>query len=88
MTIEELIKKPTVDPLKDIIPYFKLSKNIKLDSGSTVGCFNCGDDKNQSYLNTIPWTSVQYCSKCNHLNIINYPDRMAGDHLSNINCYG
>lgn len=87
MKINDLIDKFTINPLKEIVPHFKLTKTLKVDSHKHEGCFNCNDTLNQGNLLSTPWTSVQRCVKCSHLNVIYYSDRMGGVHVDTIECY-
>jgi hypothetical protein len=87
MKIDELLKIFTIEPKKDIEPNFKLTKTLEIDAGKQKGCFNCGDTSNQRRLKSESWTGVQYCWKCNHLNVIYYQERMAGIYVDVIECY-
>lgn len=87
MKIDNLIEQFTIKPIKDIEPHFKLTKEIKIDAGNHKGCFNCNNTFNQISLKSEAWTSVQYCYKCNHLNIIYHQDRMGGVYTDVIKCY-
>lgn len=87
MTVKDFIKEFTIEPMKDIKSRFKLTKKLNIDSYSHKGCFNCGDSINQRWLESQPWTGVQYCWKCNHLNVIYYSDRMGGATSDTIECF-
>lgn len=87
MSINDLIEKFTIDIEKDIKPNFRLTKKLHLDAGEHKGCFNCNDTFNQSMLNSEPWTLVQYCWACNHLNVVICEDRMGGIYTDVIECY-
>jgi|JI10StandDraft_1071094.scaffolds.fasta_scaffold2966393_1 hypothetical protein len=87
MKVNDFIKKFTIEPIKDIEANFKLSKKLDIDASMHKGCFNCGDLINQRWLESAPWTSVQYCWKCQHLNVIYHSDRMGGNYTDTIECY-
>ena len=87
MKINDFLEKITNDPIKDIKSNFKLTKKIDLDTGNHKGCFNCNDTVNQIRLESSAWTGVQFCWKCNHLNVIYYQDRMSGVYTDAIECY-
>lgn len=87
MNISDFIEKFTISTLKDIEVNFKLIKRIDIDATSYKGCLNCGDDLNNTILKSTSWTSVQYCCKCNHLNVIYYQDRMSGTYTDVVECF-
>ena len=87
MKVNDLVEQFTIKPMKDIEPNFKLTKKIDVDAGRHKGCFNCNDTLNQMSLKSEAWTSVQYCWKCNHLNVIYHQDRMGGIYTDVIECY-
>lgn len=87
MTVNDFVQKFEINPITDIEPYFKLTKKIDIDSSSHEGCFNCGDKLNNTKLKSMSWTGVQYCWKCNHLNVIYFQDRMGGTNSDVIECF-
>ena len=87
MKISEFVDKFTIDPIKDIEPHFKLTKEVDIDAHRHKGCFNCENTANQYMLKSSPWTGVQYCVVCQHLNVIYYQDRMGGAFTDTIRCY-
>jgi len=87
MRINDLIEKFTIKPIEDIEPNFKLTKKLDVSAESHKGCFNCNDTSNQIFLKSESWTSVQYCWKCEHLNVIHHQDRMSGACADVIECY-
>jgi len=72
---------------EDLRKTFKLSKKLEIDSFRHKGCFNCGNIGNQHSLPSEPWTRVQYCWICNHLNLVIESDRMGGTYTDTIECY-
>jgi hypothetical protein len=78
MKISELEERFTIDPTRDIEPFFKLEKKIDIDSQTYRGCYNCGNVPNNMSLKSVAWTGVQFCWKCDSLNVIYYTDRMGG----------
>lgn len=88
MTIYEFQERFTIDPPKDIEPYFKLEKKISMDTQTYKGgCLNCGDTINNELLRSMAWTEVQYCRKCKSLNVVYYSDRMGGNHTDSVFIY-
>ena len=87
MKVKDLIEQFTIKPSKDINPKLKLTKQINVDAIRHKGCFNCNDTHNQMSLSSEAWTSVQYCWKCNHLNVVYHQDRMSGIRTDVIECY-
>lgn len=85
--IKDFIKRFTIEPLTDIEPNFKLSKTLDIDAYSHKGCFNCGDESNNKNLPSESWTDVQYCWKCNHLNVVYFADRMGGVYTDTVECF-
>jgi hypothetical protein len=86
-TINELVEKFTINPKEDIEPYFKLTKEYYIDATKVKGCLNCGNENNNKILDAIPWTYVQYCWICNHLNVVYVTDRMSGVSEDKVKCY-
>ena len=87
MKVSDLVERFTINPIQDIEPNYKLTKKLNIDAGSHKGCFNCGNELNHYFLRSIAWTSVQYCHKCNHLNVIYHQDRMSGTNIDIVECY-
>ena len=88
MKVDNFIEKFTIKPLKDIEPNFKLTKKLNIDASNHKGCFNCNDTAhNQISLLSEAWTSVQYCRRCEHLNVVYHQDRMGGTYTDVIECY-
>lgn len=61
-------------------------KNLELNPNKH--CLNCDDSMNANYFPAEAWTSVQYCVKCNKINLITHSDRMGGNHMDTIFIYG
>jgi len=87
MNLKSFIDKFTINPKFDIVPNFKFVKELQIDVESYKGCFNCDDKLNNTYLKSIAWTKVQYCWKCNFLNVVYQQDRMGGVYYDVIHCY-
>ena len=87
MKINDFIEKFIINPTKDIEPNFKLTKRIDVDTVNYKGCFNCGNELNNTFLKSSAWTGVQYCWFCNHLNVIYYQDRMGGVYTDVVECF-
>jgi hypothetical protein len=87
MTINQFVKDFTINPMVDIEPNFKLTKELEVDTTKIKECYNCGDKLNNVKLKSIDWTNVQYCWHCNHLNVIYEQDRMSGVYVDIVKCY-
>ena len=87
MRVEDFIQRFTINPEKDIVHSFKLTKQLDIDAGDHNGCFNCGNRITVMRLKSSSWTGVQYCYSCNHLNVIHYSDRMSGVHTDIVKCF-
>jgi hypothetical protein len=87
MTLEEFENKFTINPIKDIQPYFKFDKKLDEDAFLFKGCYNCRDQSNQIKLKSMDWTSVIYCWKCKTLNVVYFSDGMGGNYTDTIECY-
>lgn len=87
MKIDELLDKFRIDPEKDIVPNFRLSKTIEEDVSGNDYCLNCRSRFNVFNLLSPPWTRVQCCSMCRHINVIYYSDKMAGITKDLIKCF-
>lgn len=86
-TVNNFINKFTIDPEVDIIPHFTLTKKYESDAGIIGDCLHCGDKSNNKRLISSSWTGVQYCWKCNHLNVVYYADRMSGVYTNTVKCF-
>lgn len=87
MKINEFIESFTIVPMRDIEPFFKLTKKVELAAQGHKGCFNCEDELNSRWLPSAAWTGVQHCGKCKHLNVVYYADRMSGVYVDRVECY-
>ncbi len=87
MKVHELVDRFTIDPHKDIYPYFSRVGELNLDASNHKGCFCCGNKVNQTFLKSVAWTSVQYCWKCQSLNVVIHGDRMGGTNTDTIYCH-
>ena len=87
MKVEDIIEKFTINPLKDIEPNLHLTQELDVDSHKVEGCYNCGDKPNNTILPSTPWTIVQNCWACKHINVVYVQDRMGGVHTDTIKCF-
>ncbi len=87
MRVNDFINKYTIDPGRDIVPNFKKTKKVNIDAVHNKGCFNCKSPSNNHYYPSSPWTSVQHCWGCNHINVIYYQDRMGGSTTDVVVCF-
>lgn len=90
MTIDEFVtsKQITIKQLEENFVKFKEYEVggegvfIKIDK-----CLNCGDKLNNERLASESWTAVQYCWKCDTLNLVIFGDRMGGGYWDTVKCY-
>lgn len=77
MKIVEFVDSKQIT-IEELNKYFKEVRRVDINPPYLKGCYSCGDYNNQQQLPSEPWTGVQYCWKCNSLNMILYGDRMGG----------
>ena len=85
MHLNDIINKHTIDPKRDIKPFLVLDKEYHGDA-DYKRCLNCNDTINNMTFPSVPWTCVQYCWACKHINVVYVGDRMGGQSDS-IFCY-
>lgn len=87
MTIRKFLESKRIYWL-DIKSNFKLDKEVDIDFGShSKHCAYCDDTANNVILPSEPWTIVQYCYRCDHINLVFVSDRMGGNYTDKIECY-
>lgn len=87
ITCHDFVEKFTIHPPRDIEPFFELDKRIDISVDRGHGCFNCNNHGNQQSLRSSPWTAVQYCHICKHINVVYFQDRMGGCHTDVVECF-
>ncbi len=87
MTIRKFLESKRIHWL-EIKGNFKLDKAVDMDFGRrSKHCAYCDDTKNNVILPSEPWTIVQYCYRCDHINLIFVSDRMGGNYTDVVECY-
>lgn len=87
MKVKDVIEKFTIKHNDSFWNSLTLTKEIHINTMTYKGCYNCGDKINQHLYHSAPWTNVQHCWKCNHINLIFVSDRMGGCKEDVIKCY-
>ena len=77
MTIDEYLETKEITPA-ELEENFVKVKELKIDTFSHKGCYNCGDTLNNSPLKIGSWMSAQHCRKCQSINLVYVQDRMGG----------
>lgn len=86
MTVRDFVEKFTIKHT-DVEDNLTFVKEVSIDTLKHKGCYNCNDAANQHNLRSEPWTNVQYCWKCGHINLVFVTDRMGGWHKDTVKCY-
>ncbi len=64
----------------------KPSKTYQIVNGELDKCGNCESTEFEKKP-SVPWTGAIYCSQCDSLTVITYPDRMGGNYTSYYEVY-